>query len=410
MSGFRRVLAAEVVSNFGSMLSRLAIPWIATLVLDATPLEMGFIVVADLAAGAAGSLALGTLVDRMRKRAVMVVTDVARAAILAIIASLAATQQLTFWMLGAASAATGLLTTMFELARSAWMAREIEAERLPASNAQISAGGSISETLAFAIGGWIYQWLGAALALVVDAVSYVISALCLRKVDESVPVREPAASAGAASLMKETRAGIATIRAVPVLRTLALIEALVALATSLAGTSYMIYVARDLAFETGILGMIFAAGGVGSVLGAAFAPRIGRRFGSGTAMFYALCLLAIGAACIPLAPDAAVLGAVLLIAHQVIGDGGHTIYDVHDRTIRQTAVEPQLLARADGAIRTVGQVAALLGAIGGGALATIVGARFALALSALLLGAAAVVAYYRLRDPHGVAPAPLRRV
>jgi hypothetical protein len=140
------------------------------------------------------------------------------------------------------------------------------------------------------------------------------------------------------------------------------------------------------------------------------APRLGRHFGSGVAMFYALCLLAVGAACIPLAADAAFMGALLLIAHQVIGDGGHTIYDVHDRTIRQTAVEPRLLARVDGAIRTAGQVAALLGAIGGGALATIIGARPALAISALLFGAAAVVAYCRLRDPNSIAAAPLRRV
>jgi hypothetical protein len=85
-----------------------------------------------------------------------------------------------------------------------------------------------------------------------------------------------------------------------------------------------------------------------------------------------------------------------LITHQVIGDGGHIVHDVHDRTLRQTAVSPDLLARVDAGIRTLGQLATLLGAVGGGALATGVGARLALMLSAGLFASAAVVTYMRL--------------
>ena len=77
-----RLLAAEVVSNFGSMLSRVAIPWIATLVLGASAFEMGLLVVANVAAGAAGAIVLGVTVDRHAKRGVMVATDLARAAVI----------------------------------------------------------------------------------------------------------------------------------------------------------------------------------------------------------------------------------------------------------------------------------------------------------------------------------------
>ena len=78
ISDFQRVLAAEIVSNFGSMLSRLVLPWLATLVLTATPFEMGLLLMADVVAGACGSLLLGAVVDRMRKRAVMLAADAAR--------------------------------------------------------------------------------------------------------------------------------------------------------------------------------------------------------------------------------------------------------------------------------------------------------------------------------------------
>lgn len=405
-SDFRRVLGAEVVSNFGTMLSRLAIAWIAAIALDATPFEMGLLLVADVVAGAAGGVALGALVDRGAKRAVMVATDVARAAIFAALAMLAAGGALALWMLVAAAAANGLLTTGFELARSAWVARRIAADELPSRNAQLAAGTSLSETLAFALGGWIYQGLGAVFALAVDAASYALSAVFLRGVREGAPAARatmaPARTAPAwtlRALADDARAGLAALLVSARLRALAASGALLALATSLAGTSYMIFVARDLGFGPAAIGMIAATGGLGALLGAALAPRIGRRGGSERAMRLGLLLAAAGMACVPLAQDAAVAGIALLVAHQVVGDGGQTLRDVHDRTLRQTEVAPELLARVDAGIRTAGQLATLAGAVGGGALATWLGAREALFIAAFLVVLAALVVHARLVRP-----------
>jgi predicted MFS family arabinose efflux permease len=398
ISDFQRVLAAEMVSNFGSMLSRLVIPWLATLALTATPFEMGLLLMADVVAGACGSLLLGAVVDRMRKRAVMLAADAARASLLGLLACLACTHHLPLWILVLAGVARGLLTVMFDLARSAWVAQRVDAAHLPTRNAQMSAGSSLAETVAFALGGWLYQWLGAVLALLIDAVSYLVSALCLRGVrDTLLPLpASPRPRALLWALLIEARAGMTALAAVPTLRTLASLEVLVAFGVSLAATSYMIFVARDLGFTTGVLGLIFATGGIGALLGAALAPRLGRRFSSGGAMLLGLSCLALGAFCIPLAPGATLGGVALLIVHQVIGDGGHIVHDVHDRTLRQTAVSPDLLARVDAGIRTLGQLATLLGAVGGGALATWVGARLALTLSAALFASAAVVTYMQL--------------
>jgi len=399
---FRRVLAGEGISNFGSMLSRLALPWLATLALAATPLQMALLLVADVAAGAAGALLLGTLVDRCPKRTVMIATDIARAALLGGIALLAWANLLSIWVLAAAAALGGALGVAFELARSAWVAQSAVPAQLPARNAQLSAVGSISETLAFALGGWLYQLLGAVLALAVDAFSYLLSALCLVGVGSGrrkAPAAEgsDAAPSPRLAFIDETRSGIAVIRATPQLRALATLEILLALAGSLAGTSYMIYVARDLAFPTGTLGMIFATGGLGAIAGAALAPRLARRIGSGNAMTVGLVAATLGALCIPLAPGATVLGAALLVAHQIVGDGGVTLFHVHDRTLRQTLVTPDLLARVDGGLRSLGRLATLIGALAGGWLATAHGARFALGVTAALIGLAALVAHHRLR-------------
>ncbi len=402
----RRVLAAETVSNFGSMLSRLAIPWLATLVLDASPLAMAFLVMADVVAGALSALVLGVLVDRRDKRRAMLTADFARAAVLGVLAALAYTQMLAFWMLVAAAVATGLLTEWFEMARSAWMADRIAENDLSARNAQVSVATSLSETVAFALGGWLYQGLGAVLALTIDALSYLASALCLTGVARTPAPAPVAKTAGARELLVDMRAGIAAVRAAPALRALACVELMVALAMSITGTCYMIFVTRDLAFDPGTLGMIFATGGLGALAGAVLAPRLGRYCGSGTALAAGLAVFAVGMLCLPLAPAASAFGIALLIAQQVVGDSGHTLYAVHDRTLRQVSAPSDLLARVDAVIRTLGHAAKLAGALAGGLLATWFGTRMALGLATGVLAIAAVYAYAVLGNRKAVvAPA-----
>jgi MFS family permease len=390
-AGFPRVLAAEAASNFGSMLSRLAIPWLATLVLDASAWQMALLVVVDVLAGAVGSLLLGAWVDRHGKRGAMLAADALRAALLLLLAAAAATQQLTMALLLLASAAGAWLTVVFELARSAWMAQQLVAASLSDHNAKLAMATGVSEAAAFALGGWLYQWWGALVALIIDAASYVVSALCLRGLQET-PVAMAASGSGWGGVWRDIREGLATLWANPTARGLALLEALSAMARGAAGTSYMIFVARDIGMPTGVIGMAAATGALGALLGAAVAARLGRRFGTARTMALGLALAGIGSACVAAVPGWGWLGVTLLIAQQVIGDSGQVVYEVHDRTLRQQAVASRWLARVDAGIRTAGQTAMLIGALLGAALATAQGARAALVLTAALLGVAALCA------------------
>lgn len=396
---FRRVLAAESVSNFGSMLSRLAIPWLATLALQATPWQMAALLLADVAAAAVGALLLGAWVDRRGKRAVMLGADVARALLLLLLAGAAWWGVASMTLLLAASMASGVLTVAFELARSAWVAQRVAPADLPRRNAQLSVAGSVSETLAFALGGWLYQGLGAALSLLVDALSYAVSALCLRGVPEVPATADAADAARPASPWRacwhEATAGLRAVVSRPLLRRLASVHALLALSMALSGTSVMIFVSRDMALPTGQLGMVFAMGGLGAVLGGVLAPRLGRRLGPGRAMVLGVAAFALGAACVPMVQGAGWAAVGWLLAQQIVGDAGHTVQDVFDRSLRQTAVPAKLLARADAGIRSAGHLATLAGALLGGALGTLQGARSVLWLAAAV-AAAAVLAAWRL--------------
>ncbi len=392
---FGRVLAAEGVSNFGSMLSRLAIPWLATLALQASAAQMALLLVADVAAAAAGALLLGGWVDRSGKRAVMLLADGARSGLLLLLALAAWQGWATMALLVAAAAAIGLSGVAFELARSAWVAQCVAAPRLPQRNAQLSAVGSVSETAAFALGGWLYQGLGAALALVVDACSYAASALCLRGVPEVPPAPRAAAPASSPwrAWLTEAGAGLRAVAERPALRALAAVEVLLATSLALTGTSIMIHTSRDLALPTGVLGLVFALGGLGSLVAAALAPGLGRRLGAGGAMTLGLAGYAIGTACLASATGAGWAAVACLAAQQIVGDAGHTLHEVHDRGLRQTAVPAALLARTDAGIRTVGYLATGAGAVIGGWVGTAADARTVLWLAvAAATGAAGVAA------------------
>jgi MFS family permease len=405
------VLAAEVVSNFGSMLTRLVIPWIATLTLAATPLQMGLLAIADVVAGAAGALLLGVLVDRVSTLRVMIAADLARAALMVALAVATWRGWVSLWMLLVVAALSGLATMAFELARSAWIACNIETRLLATRNSQLAAAESVTEAASFGVGGWIYQALGGALSLAVDAATYVVSALFLARVGEArVATHARVAWPRWRDLLAEARAGIATLLDQPALRAIAQVHVLVAIALSLAGTSYMIYVARDLALDPGVLGMIFAVGGVGAALGAAFAPRIGRWAGSRGAIVWGLGFAALGAFMVPLAGGPAAVAVALLVGHQLIGDAGYVVHEIHDRTLRQSIAPADRLARVDAGLRTLGQLATLAGALGGGTLATSLGARAALFLAAtILVGAAGFAQLALARAPHGAGAALPRR-
>ena len=399
---FRRVLAAEVVSTFGSLMSRLAIPWLAVLVLKAEPTAMAWLAMADVAAGALAALLLGALVDRWPKRRTMIAADLLRAAMLATVPVMAALDRLTIGWLVIVVAVNGALTVAFELAQSAWIARSTAQEHLTQRNSALAAGGAVTEAASFGITGWLFQWLGAIVVMVTDALTYVASALLLAKISEPPRLADETSATKtlrrrAAALAAEVGAGLHATAANPVLRGLALVATLTAFAMSFAATTYMIYVARDIGFPTGVLGILFALGGIGSLAGSWLTARYADRIDVRVWLIGSLIIWAVGSVATPLATAATLTGIVLIALQQIVGDAGGMSYYIADRTLRQTYAAPELLARVDASVRTLGYGATLVGALVSGALAELFGARALLFTSSALVGVAAVAAMWLLR-------------
>jgi len=359
---------------------------------------------ADVAAGALAALLLGALVDRWPKRRTMIAADLLRAAMLATVPVMAALDQLTIGWLVIVVAVNGALTVAFELAQSAWIARSTAQEHLTQRNSALAAGGAVTEAASFGITGWLFQWLGAIVVMVTDALTYVASALLLTKISEPPRLADETSAPKtlrrrAAALAAEVGAGLHATAANPVLRGLALVATLTAFAMSFAATTYMIYVARDIGFPTGVLGILFALGGIGSLAGSWLTARYADRIDVRVWLIGSLTVWAVGSVAAPLATAATLTGIVLIALQQIVGDAGGMSYYIADRTLRQTYAAPELLARVDASVRTLGYGATLVGALVSGALAEVFGARALLFTSSALVGVAAVAAMWLLRAP-----------
>jgi predicted MFS family arabinose efflux permease len=277
-------------------------------------------------------------------------------------------------------------------------------EVLVRANGRLQAGDSSAEFAGFALGGWLVQWLSAPMALLVDAVTYLASAVLIARIGTPEPAPAPRAEGG--SPAAELFAGVREVARVPALRGIAAAGMLAGAAGQMVGTVYMLFVYRELGFAAGVIGVLAAAGAVASLGSALVADRVPARLAGGPAMIAGLALYAAGPLVLSAAPGATLLGVVAIVVQQVVGDGGYVLYEVHQRSLRQRITPARLLGRVGGALRLLNGAAMLAGAAAGGWLGESLGLRATLVAGALLSALAAAAAAAVGRSPQNLQPSP----
>jgi len=382
LTPFRWLWAAHTVSVFGSLVTRTALPFTAILVLGASPLDMGLLSVMDLVAGFATSVLAAPWVDRVRRRPLMLAADVARAAVLASIPLAAVQGWLRLELLYVIALVAGALDTIFEVAQGAYVPTLVAPGALVAANSRLSASASSAEVAAFAAGGWLVQWLGPPRAIAIDAVTFLLSAACLTRISRCEPL--PAVPREPARTYRDALEGTRVLAADPVLRSTSVADAAAAFGFRTFSAVFLLFCTRDLGLAPGILGLIFATGGMASLGGAVVAAPAGRALGPARAVVAGVGVLGIALLLVPLAREAALLSVALLVAQQLLGDGAATVASVHEVSLRQSRVPPEVLGRAHAAKRVLDTAAMLAGALAGGVLGEALGLRWALAVAGLV--------------------------
>jgi Na+/melibiose symporter-like transporter len=384
---FLRFWAADTVSVFGSLITRIALPFTAILMLEASAFEMSLLVLADLVPSCLVGLPVGVWVDRLRRVPLMIASDVMRAAVLVSIPIAAAFDALTLTQLYVVSFVASALTVLFNVAQVSILPGLVSREHLLEANSKTAATQSVSEIGAFGIGGWLVQLLGGPGAMLIDAVSFLASALLLRglSVNETAP-----ATAVRSGMRQEIGAGLDYLWRQPLLRATAVASTALWFGNGIFGTIISLFALKELGFEAGPLAMIFAVGGVSSLVGAVVVRPVTRAVGVGVAMIAGL--LVTGLLLLPLmaARGHGVLAAVCLLVQQ-LGDGAVLVFLINEVSLRQTVVAPDLMGRVNSSTEFLRSIARLSGVLVAGLAGEIFGLRATLGLAGVVVSLGAIV-------------------
>lgn len=377
---FLAVWSASTISVFGSLITRTALPFAAILVLDAGPLEISAIRSAELIAGLVIGLVAGAWVDRLRRRPILIWADLGRAVLLASIPLAFVFFELTLVHLLVVAFAAAVLSTFFDVADNAYLPTVVSRRKLVAANSALTATGSVAEFSAFGIGGFLIELFKAPIAIAIDAVTFVVSALLLATIRKQEP--PPTPHEDREPVLHEIREGIRIVARSPLLRALALSHGGTHILWGIFGTSYLLFALDELSLGPAAVGVIAALGGIGSLAGSALAPLMVRRVGIGWSIVLGIVGFTIGNALIPLAPASGALlgislGALFLIGQQLIGDSLATVYEVAVTSVVQASVTDRVLGRVNASIATFTTLLTLAGAIAGGVIAETWGLRAA---------------------------------
>jgi len=383
---FMRLWAGQTISQFGSTVTREALPYTAILVLGASPLQMGLLG----AAGAAPLLLLGLFagvwVDRVRRRPLMIAADMGRALLLLSVPIAYLLGWMRIEQLYLVAALTGVLTVFFNVAYQSILPGLVRREHVLEGNSKLSLSESVAEIGGPPLGGVLVQLISGPITLLLDALSFVFSAFMLRRIQAEEP--PPAPVAQHEHVWRDLATGLRAIWGDPLLRAMAGTSAIQSFFGWFFGAIYGLYAIRVVGMNTAMLGFTVAFGGIGALFGALLVRPATRRFGPGPTIVAGL-LISSGMSLLTwLAGGLPALAVPLMMASQLIGDGASTVAQIDETSLRQTITPDNMLGRVNASMSVLGEGIGTLGLLVGGLLGELIGLRSTVAVAALggLLG------------------------
>ena len=375
---FRTFWSAQGVSEFGDRITELALPLIAVTMLNASPTQVGLLTAAVWLPNLA-SLFIGTWVDQRRdKRPLMIAADLSR---MVVLLSLPAAYWLGMLSLGhlyAIAILAGTAHVVFNTAYASFYVRLVSRDQFLEANSKLSATRSISFMAGPAVGGLLIQWLTAPVAIVIDAVSFLFSAIQVGRLRTPVVEPEPATE----SLVRRARAGMGYLLRHPYLRASLGCATTVNFFNLMGMALLILYASRNLELSAGTIGLAFGIGASGGLLGAVAAAPLTRLIGAGR-------LIAIAAVVFPAAIGIAAFAsgpvwtrAAALAAAEFVAAFAVMCFDIPLNAVQASVTHDTMRSRVSGAFSSINYGVRPIGAVVGGLLGTWIGVRETLLISA----------------------------
>lgn len=370
-SGFRTFWIGDTVSQFGDRISELALPYLAVTVLGVGATGTGALTAAIWAPNLFAML-IGAWVDqRHAKRRLMIAADLLRALALLTIPMAYAAGVLTLAQLIVVALLTGIGQVLFNMAYPTFYVSLVPPESYVDANSKLSMSRGLSFVAGPAAGGWLIQLLTVPFAVVADALSFLFSAMLIRRINTP----EPPPAEHDASTWRLAIDGMKLIAAHPIQRASLGGTATVNFFTMIASALLVLFASRDLGLPAGAIGLAFGIGATGALIGAALAPALSRLFGTGPTTIVSAVLFPLPLAAAAFATGTTVQKVAVLAATEFISGVGVMLMDINLNAILTQATTEGTRGRRAGAYSAVNYGVRPIGALVGGFTGTTLGIR-----------------------------------
>jgi MFS family permease len=379
---FRRLWAAETISQFGSQVDDLALGLVAIIVLDASAFEVAVYGTLNFLPFILFTLPAGVWVDRLPRKPILVIGDLGRFAVLMTIPIAYVADVLTLWQLYVVAFLTGVFTVFFDVAYQSYLPSLVDREDIGEGNSKLEISRSTAQLAGPGLGGVLVEIITAPYAVLVDAFSFLASGtflLRIRKREELL--RNPTTTEEKRSLWVELKEGLRFVLGNPNLRAQAGCTATSNLFFSVTFSIYLVFLVREVHLSPGVIGVLLSVGSVGSLLAAFTTTRISTRFGIGPTTIFvtflnlpAMLLIALAPVSFPIpfiVTGGIVLGFVIVV------------YNITQVSYRQAICPPRLQGRMNSVMRFLVWGTIPIGTLLGGTLGSLIGLRETLVVGAV---------------------------
>jgi MFS family permease len=379
---FLKMWTGQTISEVGSQVSQLAIPWLAAVELHASYIQFSLLGVFAFLPFILFALPAGVWVDRWKRREVLIAGDTARAVLLALIPILWFAGVLQIWMLLVLSFVIGIFTVFFDVAYQSYLLTLVGSENLIEGNSKLQLTVSVAQVGGPSLSGGLIAAITAPYAIVVDAVSFAISAVFLVDMKHRETLPEHAEGEERPKMWPQVKEGVRYVVGHRWLRYIAAFTATSNFMTSLLFAVFLLYATRTLGLSSLQVGFVFAVGSLGSIVGALTAGRLQARVGVGPAIVGTAIFGSLGAIFYPLAPASFPLPFLML--GQVIFGFGAVAYNITQVSLRQAITPESFLGRMNATMRFLVWGTIPIGSLIGAGLSEVIGVHATIWLSAVL--------------------------
>lgn len=389
---FLKLWAGQSVSVFGSLITGFALPLVAILTLQASPFQVGLLAVAELAPGMLLGLFAGAWVDRLRRKPLMILADLGRAALLGSVPAAYAFGALGIAQLYGVALCVSVLNVLFDVSYVSYLPSIVGRDHLIEGNSKLEATNSVAEVAGFGLAGIMVQIFTAPWAILVDALTFVVSAASLGMIRTPEPRAQslnipeggpaPLGAEPPQQVLREIADGLRIVWGNRILRALAGASATMEFFAHIFVAVLLLYLTKDLGLEPAVFGLVFAVGGVSAFVGALFIERATRRWGVGRTMLGSLTISISSTFFIPLAFGPPALAAGMLATEQAL-DGTGMAYEINKVSLTQAITPPRMLGRVNASMLVTQDLATLLGLLVRGVLGQWIGLRPTVAIGVL---------------------------